>query len=457
VISNDGMMIIIIVSVSNTLLHFNVIQCYSNYYSNTQLIPLHLCQHKIGFYLSLVCATDIKNQRKGVIYVLWTENLSFKNIFFKNKSKMILSLLPIRIASIHFCAKDTIARNLAKAVFVARLSTEHRLRFIYHFGESVENRYLLKGYGMPIDSFPITWTGTIKTENIKRFVNLRSNVENNHREINTTNKIIECPYLNDILFKKGNHTPHQSGNFQFQSIVWSTYKQHLQQHQQQQQHQQKNGSINNDNDLPLTLSPVISIISTISLKTLVPDILKKIKQDNLRVLVWDNKNGWWNCFYEESDYKKHIHFGALHILKDTLSDDNNNNNNLHSSSVSTSISTSKSTSKSTVSISISTSTSASASASASETETETETILSNNNSRKQKQQVVQSSTSIFIRSQDDDGKNKRKISYINNDGDGNNNNNKKNDVDDDADGMMCNECFGMSFVPYDDADNNELK
>jgi hypothetical protein len=451
VISNDGMMIIIIVSVSNTLLHFNVIQCYSNYYSNTRLIPLHLCQKKIGFYLSLVCATDIENQRKGIIYVIWTEKLSFKNMRFKNKSEMILSLLPIRIVSIHFCAKDTIARNLAKAVFVARLSTEHRLRFIYHFGESVENRYLLKGYGMPIDSFPITWTGTIKTENIKRFVNLRSNVENNHREINTTNKIIECPYLNDILFKKGNHTPHQSGNFQFQSIVWSTYKQHL------QQHQQKNGSIHNDNDFRLTLSPVISI-STISIKSLVPDILKKIKQDNLRVLVWDNKNGWWNCFYEESDYKKHIHFGALHILKDTLSDNNNNNNNLHSSSVSTSISTSKSTStSSSILVSISISTSASASASETETETETKTILSNNNSRKQKQQVVHSSTSIFIRSQDDDGKNKRKISYINNDGDGNNNNNKKNDVDDDADGMMCNECFGMSFVPYDDADNNELK
>jgi hypothetical protein len=372
---NDGMMIIIIVSVSDTLLHFNVILCYSNYYSNTRLIPLHLCQQKVGFYLSLVCATDIENQRKGVIYVVWAEKPSFNNMRFRNKSKMMLSLLPIRIVSINFCAKDTIASNLLKAVFVARMSTDLRLRFIYHFGESVENRYLLKGYGMPMDSFPITWTGTIKTENVKRFVNFRSNVENNHKKINKTNKIIECPYLNDILFKKGNHTIHQSGNIQFRSIVWSTYKQHLQQHQQQ------NGSINNDDDdLPLTTLP-----PGISVSTIVPDILIKIKQNNLRVLVWDKKNGWWN-YYEERDYKKHVHFGALHILsKEPLF-----NEKLNYVSAS-----------------------------------ETETILNG----KQILQVNQSDTSIFCK--------------------------KRKAIDgDNEDRMVCVQCFGMSFVPYDDESNN---
>jgi hypothetical protein len=36
---------------------------------------------------------------------------------------------------------------------VARLNTDHRIRFISHLGECVENCYLLKGYGLPIDSF----------------------------------------------------------------------------------------------------------------------------------------------------------------------------------------------------------------------------------------------------------------------------------------------------------------
>jgi hypothetical protein len=345
-----------------------------------------------------VCATDIENQRKGVVSVVWIEKLSFNNWGFRKKKKLVLFLLPVRVVSIHFCAKDIIARSLAKAVVVARLNTELRVRFISHLGECVENRYLLKGYGIPVDSLPITWTGTIKTENIKRFINLRYNVENNsNKESNTTNRlsIIECPYLNDILFKKGNHTLQQSGNIQFQSIVWSIYKQHL-----QQQHHQ-NGEINKNLQSPLP--PVISAITT---KMLVPDILNKIKQDNLRVLVWDKKNGWWNCFNEESDYRKHIHFGALHILsKEPLS-----SNNLNSTSM----------------ITVPTSISASASASASETKTKT--ILN----RKQKQQVNQSETSIFSK--------KRKLSYSSD--------------DDDDERMLCGQCFGMSFVPYDVDANN---
>jgi hypothetical protein len=246
-------------------------------YSHT-LFPSYYNQQQIGFYLCLVCASDIENQRKGVVSVVWPESLVlFDKFRFRRTNKTMFSILPVRVVSIHFCAKDTIARNLAKAVVVARLNAELRVRFISHLGECVENRYLLKGYGIPVDSLPITWTGTIKTENIKRFINGRYNVENNSiKESNTTRRlsIIECPYLNDILFKKGNHLIHQSGNIQFQSIVRSVYKQHLQQKQYNQQHnqqqrqqqQQQNGGRSNDDDLRSTLPPVL-------ISMLVPDII----------------------------------------------------------------------------------------------------------------------------------------------------------------------------------------
>ena len=66
-----------------------------------------------------------------------------------------------------------------------------------------------------------------------------------------------------------------------------------------------NGQMNQDKKISKNLqSPLPPVISAITTKMLVPDILNKIKQDNLRVLVWEKEHGWWNCFNEESDYRK---------------------------------------------------------------------------------------------------------------------------------------------------------
>ena len=169
-------------------------------------------------------------------------------------------------------------------------------------------------------------------------------------------------------------------------------------------------------------SPLPPVISAITTKMLVPDILNKIKQDNLRVLVWEKEHGWWNCFNEESDYRKHVHFGALHILRKEPS----SNNRLDSASmitVPTSISAS-------VPESVPASVPASVSASVSASETKTKT------NRKQKQQVNQSETSIFSK--------KRKTSIT-------------SDSDDEDRMTSCGQCFGKSFVPYDvDANNDTL-
>ena len=181
-------------------------------------------------------------------------------------------------------------------------------------------------------------------------------------------------------------------------------------------------------------SPLPPVISAITTKMLVPDILNKIKQDNLRVLVWEKEHGWWNCFNEESDYRKHVHFGALHILRKEPS----SNNRLDSASmitVPTSISASVPASvpasvSASVSASVPASVPASVSASVSASETKTKT------NRKQKQQVNQSETSIFSK--------KRKTSIT-------------SDSDDEDRMTSCGQCFGKSFVPYDvDANNDTL-
>jgi hypothetical protein len=337
--------------------------------------------------MSLVCASDIENQRKGIIFVLWAENISFNKFRFKRTNRPNFFLAPVRVVSIHFCANDSILTHLAMSAFVARLKTEQRIRFISHFGDGVENRYSLQSYGLPVDTLPITWTGTVKTENIKRSMNLRSYVESGEYEANNNNNInrrfssiTDCPYLNDILFKKGHHASlhHHSGNDRFRDIVHSVYEQHLQQHQRrQQQHGTSNG---------IPLPPSVPV----SRQLLIPDIMKGIKQENLRVLVWNPKNSWWECISDECHYEKQVYTSAFYFLKESTSSSPlvQPPKSIATAAAAAAAATPKST----------------ATATAKTTSTSTSMLKKRYH---QQQQVSQSGTSIFISSQDDK---KRKMS-----------------------------------------------
>jgi hypothetical protein len=379
--------------------------------------------------MSLVCASDIENQRKGIIFVLWAENISFNKFRFKRTNRPNFFLAPVRVVSIHFCANDSILTHLAMSAFVARLKTEQRIRFISHFGDGVENRYSLQSYGLPVDTLPITWTGTVKTENIKRFMNLRSYVESGEYEANNNNNInrrfssiTDCPYLNDILFKKGHHASlhHHSGNDRFRDIVHSVYEQHLQQHQRrQQQHGTSNG---------IPLPPSVPV----SRHLLIPDIMKGIKQENLRVLVWNPKNSWWECISDECHYEKQVYTSAFYFLKESTS-----SSPLVQPPKSIATAAAATTPKST------------ATATAKSTATAKTTSTSTSMLKKryhQQQQVSQSGTSIFISSQDDK---KRKISCFSSPNQDDLSGGGSSEDNDSA------ECFGLPFqcIPGKNNDN----
>ena len=260
-------------------------------------------------YIFFACGDqDIENQRKGMVLVLWFE----QHAKYRFEPERQLSL-PVRLVSIHFCGRETLFLKLIKSVALARMNKELRPRFIPHLAECIEVRYTLQGFGIPVNDLPVTLTGTIKTENVKRFINLRLYVEkedkstmhNNNRNNNnmlssslSSSTITDCPYLMDIIMKKGRpQTEHHSGNIEFRRIVHSIYQQHLQQQQQNHKHGQP--------------------LSTLSLEMniLIPNIINEIKKENVRVLVWNNKKSWWDILVDEEDYRKCIYNSAYHSLK----------------------------------------------------------------------------------------------------------------------------------------------
>ena len=370
----------------------------------------------------------------------WAEHLTNQHRIKPRNGQKNIALLfaPIRFVSIHLCAKNTIYTNIIKAVLIARLNSDYRRRLICNLGESVEVRYSLQGYGIPVDSVPVTWSGAIKTVNVKRFINFQTYIEEKDASsiVTTNNTITDCPYLNDILFKKGHTAEHQPGNMQFRSIINSVYTQHYlqqQQHQQQKQQQQQQEQLLlvGSSPSPPSASASASAVVSVSIKVLVPDIIQKIKEDeHFRVLVWDNNQHWWNILSDPLDYKKHVYASTHFFLK----------NYVIASSSSSSLTTPKAKAKSKARSKSRVKVTATASASVQATVLPTSAAAAagaagSNQKRIRQQQVIESSTSIFNKSPD--GK-KRMTSFdfirnhiTNNDG-----------------GSHSDECFGLPFQSH---------
>jgi hypothetical protein len=360
----------------------------------------------------------------------WAEQLTNQHRIKPRNGQKNIALLfaPIRFVSIHLCAKNTIFTNIIKAVVIARLNSDYRRRLICNLGESVEVRYSLQGYGIPVDSVPVTWSGAIKTVNVKRFINFQTYIEEKDASsIVTNNTITDCPYLNDILFKKGHTAEHQPGNMQFRSIINSVYTLHYvqqqQRQQQKQQQQQEQEQLLLVGPSPSPPSASASGVTSVSIKVLVPDIIQKIKEDeHFRVLVWDNNKHWWTILSDPHDYKKHVYASTHFFLK----------NYVIPSSSSSSLTTPKAKAKAKARSKSKSNVKATATATAT---APSGAGGSSNQKRIRQQQVIETSASIFNKSPD--GK-KRMTSFdfirnhiTNNDG-----------------GSHSDECFGLPFQSH---------
>ena len=148
----------------------------------------------------------------------------------------------------------------------------------------MELRYVLNGYGIPTDSLPVSWTGKIKTQYLKQWMKVRRIIESDD---NVTREgsipiltkaqrrlVVECPELNDIVFKKGSSGMLHPGNVRFRSLVQSRYEQG-------------------------------NLLTTASLITAT---LEDIKRQNLRVLVWNEKSQYFSIVIDPQVIYKKIEY-----------------------------------------------------------------------------------------------------------------------------------------------------
>ncbi len=195
-------------------------------------------------YFLWSASDDVESQQKGLVILLWPNPDIAKSFKLKYPLhsgarfvQMVLQCAPIRVVAIHFCApaNDPFFK-IVHSVFALTLVGGRRSRLKFHTGGSIELKYQIKSYGIPVDLLPMTSTGNVKTTNHKQWIRLRNMFEEAilenaaamsmsmptcTRDSTSREALIECPGSKDVVFRPGKPVMNHPGNVMFRSLIES--------------------------------------------------------------------------------------------------------------------------------------------------------------------------------------------------------------------------------------------
>ena len=225
----------------------------------------------------------------------------------------LFPVISIRPAAIHVCTPNTPKHRVGASILAAATSlfSYERTRMKFHIGRfsigrgllfrfrnkylwhpltqfatliasftivgtPMELRYKLNGYGIPTDSLPMSWTGNIKTSYLKQWIRVRQFIEQDSTSGSQIQRqlLVECPNLNDIIFKKGSAGMIHPGNILFRSLVQSKYEQ---------------GNL-------------------FTTKSLIVATLDEIERQGLRILTWNEKHQFFSVISDQQIIYKKIEY-----------------------------------------------------------------------------------------------------------------------------------------------------
>ena len=240
---------------------------------------------KILAYTFWVVGNDIDTQRKGVVIIVMFDS-SFHQVHQgagmvrRHSNDCTMSVRP---SAIHICTPDTPFFRLRRHFLTMAIGSHNRSRLKLHVGTTVELRYILQVYGIPIESIPITYTGKIKLAYVRQWLRIRNMIEDQEKLIatnyNTNNTIVEAPYLHDVLFKPGTSFTNHPGNITLRNIIQSKVKQLYEDH--------------NDNN-----KPQLKVVTKDLKRALVLEIIDEIVHIHRgRFVYWHKSNNMSDCWW----------------------------------------------------------------------------------------------------------------------------------------------------------------
>jgi hypothetical protein len=239
---------------------------------------------KILLYTCWVLGNDIDTQRKGIVVVVMFDS-SFHQIPSINGAGIMRPsdqwVMSVRTSAIHICSPDTPFFRLRRRFLTMVVGSLIRSRLQLHLGTSIELRYIIQVYGIPVEFIPITHTGKIKLTYIRQWLRIRYMIEDQEKLIatdyNIKNIIVEAPYLNDVLFKQGDSFTRHPGNDMLRNLIECKVKQ-----------------LYDNNDNKTQLQAVTKELK----KALVSEIMDEIEHAHGgRFLYWHQSNNMSDCWW----------------------------------------------------------------------------------------------------------------------------------------------------------------
>jgi len=275
----------------------------------------------------------LESQRKGVVVIVIPGHKVLGNDTMRDLERRLSwiisrgkindfvgSIIPMRIVAAHICLpEDAITRTLTSVYTMILSSWLPKVKF--HFGNALELRYKLQGYGIPIELIPSTDTGNIKSANLKQWIKLRrylewhvqqqetnfyssesesaSDYESSISNMTYPSHIVECPGSNDVIFRRGKSMNYHPGNVKFLNLIESDIQEHT-------------------FDAKTTQTRRMAIEK---------GIIRKVREGGGRFLTWEIENCWWvdmskgnykgNCEIDKEIQRK-IHYAFRDFRKKLL-------------------------------------------------------------------------------------------------------------------------------------------
>eukprot|EP00536_Pseudo-nitzschia_multiseries_P009620 jgi/Psemu1/201165/e_gw1.273.3.1 len=172
---------------------------------------------------------DEETQRKGIVVVSWPSGDAWSEILKtrlsrrdQEENQLFADSKPVRFASFHLCFQDTPLNRSPAALCIFSLDSQTRAVTKIHFGEHIEIRDSLQGYGIPVDLIPLSQTNNVKTTNHMQWINAlywKQKLQENVTDTTATNEIVLCPNFYDVLSRKGQRYTNNPGNTYFRGLV----------------------------------------------------------------------------------------------------------------------------------------------------------------------------------------------------------------------------------------------
>lgn len=274
---------------------------------------------------------NIETQRNGIVVILWIDSTF--------GMEMPLRRIPLhftwgcaRTSAIHICTPDTPFFRFRRSMMAMQASQRQRLRIKFHVGGPVELRYALQSYGIPTENIPMTWSGTIKDSYLKNWMRLRKAIEEDRESSrlkmrqfhpsgfqpvgesslsfkSAMSHVVECPNMNDVVFRQGTSLYCHPGNVRFRSMIESSVIK-LRATTENNPFDPSQNPIKSDDDTSISSSMLLAV----PVSTFVTEIMDQIiNKNNGRVLVWTSNHnnqryGCWCTITKETQIVSKIEY-----------------------------------------------------------------------------------------------------------------------------------------------------